>query len=211
MKSQEIIARVEFLADEESGEEFIYECINSDFDCGRRIDWQKIVVKARNKYDLWLFINKFLLDETNGEFCYVEKLIKTMSKSTTIDETINFDFISWEEKILHVYGYSFRFVKRPVITHSKRLLQEKLLEIVEQMRQTNCPLPDELQLVYCVTKTWDREGTAIHIDPHLTKEQAKDACGEEQEWEGKYGAQVKCQVVEPNSDFIKKSQGAYHF
>ena len=55
-------------------------------------------------------------------------------------------------------------------------LQEKFLNIVNKMKESNCKLPESFELFYTIKKISDEDNTIIKITPSLTEQNAKNIC-----------------------------------
>ena len=83
--------------------------------------------------------------------------------------------------------------------NKQKYLQKQFLKIIKKMNDTDCDIPDNFELFYCIKKHHDRSGTAIHIKPYLTKQKAKQNCGENSQWSGKYGSDIDWIVADKNT------------
>lgn len=61
------------------------------------------------------------------------------------------------------------------ISVKTQALQKKFMDIVQEMNDAKCPLPDNFELFYKVFYTKDRHGTVIDLRPFLTNEDAQFA------------------------------------
>ena len=55
-------------------------------------------------------------------------------------------------------------------------LQEKFLNIVNKMKESNCKLPESFELFHTIKKISDEDNTIIKITPSLTEQNAKNIC-----------------------------------
>lgn len=71
--------------------------------------------------------------------------------------------------------------------------QQDFLILINKMITSSCPLPN-FPVYYMTMYHADRRGAMFKIRPFLTEQGAYLACGEDQEWEDKYGSFIQYEV-----------------
>lgn len=85
--------------------------------------------------------------------------------------------------------------------------QAAFIDIVNEMIETKCPLPNNFKCFYRVMTHQDRCGTGLSIRPFLTEEAAYADCGFDQVWEGKYGSDINYEVLDSRNSIALEN---YH-
>lgn len=114
------------------------------------------------------------------------------------------------EMFLHYYGIQPEIfeamedakVKEACNKHSK--LQQDFMNIVDQMIEAKCILPNRFKLFYAISEYDCKSGRILEIMPYLTEEEALEECQERQEMiknavKEQTGIPRSCIMAQPDS------------
>lgn len=111
-------------------------------------------------------------------------------------------------KLLNNYNsplpIKLKVINNKLIGGSKREieLQEKFMNVVEEMIKENVELPDKFELFYRIMNHSDRQGRVLQIKPFLTQLSATNDCKKDNiDNSGKYWSEC-CYTVEDSNNYV---------